>query len=59
MLYISVGSSFFGFWGEDPRPNLTRSDSGEENPPSTVGVVGSAGGRPGFGRIFRVVRATG
>ena len=21
MLYILVGTGFFGFWGEDPRPN--------------------------------------
>ena len=55
MLYISVGSGFFGFWGEDLRPNPTRSDLGEENPLSTVRVVGSADGRPWFGRIFRVV----
>ena len=59
MLYISVGLGFFRFWGEDLRPNPTRSDLGEENSLSTVRVVGSAGGRPESGRIFRVVQATG
>lgn len=36
-----------------------RSDFGEKDPPSTVGVVESAGGPPGSGQVYRVGWATG
>lgn len=59
MLCISIGSSFFGFWGEDPRPNQPDQILVKKDPPSTVGVVESAGGPPGSGQVYRVGWATG
>ena len=34
---------FFGFWGIEIETNLSESVSGGEDPPSTVGIVGSIG----------------
>ena len=51
----------FGFLrvlGRRSETEPSRSDFGEENPPPTAGVVGSAGGQPGSGCIYRVGQAT-
>ena len=52
---VRVSSGF----GERFEIELPRSDSREENLPPTTGVVGSASGRSGSGRIYQVGRATG
>ena len=59
MLTFSVDSGFFGFWGEDPRPNQRDSVSEELDSTLTTKVVGLASGQPRSDRFYWVGRATG
>ena len=52
----------FGFirvLGRRSETDPSRSDSGKENLSPTAGVIGSASGWSGSGRIYRVGQATG